>query len=178
MGWWVLYSALCAALAVICRGRDRLALCFILCGLLVAQLPGLAGLGPNVSFISFAVIWVIVSGAIVRHAANKRHLVTSSGLTLVSAMCYGVGRAFDLPFSAAWPVWHSILFWADMAGICAILAAGWHGIRGAFIRFREAGLGLLGVRRDFGSVLHRAKAIKGGNGAGAVRGDIGGGAGV
>lgn len=125
IGWWPVYLAISAALAVISEGRQRAALLWIIFGLLAVQVWKVIELGDMI-WVAFAATWVFVAGAIWRHSA------TICALTLLSVMCYAVGRMNGAAFAAGDPVWVSPLFWADMALVAAISTAGGRGVSRIF----------------------------------------------
>lgn len=148
--WWLVYIALCAGLAAISRGGNRVALLLILCGLAIVQVWKFAPI-DGLIWMAFAASWVAIAGAVLRVDAAWRQRATISTLTLISAMCYPIGRFGGFAFAPGDPVYVSPLFWADMALISAILVAGGPGvvriarnIRGAFVDRFGAG------RRDRG----------------------------
>lgn len=114
---WTVWVALTAGLALISEGRHRSALWAIFLGLLVTQVAKTVFDPVNdqdFRWVALAAIWASVSGAI------WRHNVTVSSLTLVSAMCYAIGRFGGYEFAPDSPP----LFWADMAGFAALCVAG------------------------------------------------------
>lgn len=119
--WWVVYVILCGVFAAISSGSDRRALLWLIAGLLIVQVFKVSWIGDLV-WICFAATWVSIAGAIWRHS------VTISSLTLISAMCYPIGRMGGFAFSPGAPIYASPLFWADMALVGAILLAGGPGI--------------------------------------------------
>ena len=149
--WWLVYIALCAVLATISRGGNRVALLLILCGLAGVQVWKFAPI-DDLIWLAFAATWIAIAGAVLRGDAGWRHRVTISGLTLTSAMCYPIGRYGGFAFAPSDPVYVSPLFWADMALISAILVAGGQGIVRVSNRIRGDLMDRLGVgRRDSSS---------------------------
>ena len=151
---WTFWVALTAGLALISEGRHRSALWIILLGLLVTQVAK-AVFHPvtdqDFRWVALAAIWVAVSGAI------WRHHVTISILTLVSAMCYAIGRFGGYDFAPGSPA----LFWADMAGLAALCVGGGRGVAMVGKRLGVWAVDRLGYRR--GAVANhmvRAKAPK------------------
>jgi hypothetical protein len=151
---WTFWVALTAGLALISEGRHRSALWIILAGLLVTQVAK-AVFDPigdqDFRWVALATIWTAVSGAI------WRHNVTISLLTLVSAMCYAIGRFGGYDFGPGSP----LLFWADMAGLSALVVGGGRGVAMVGKRFRDRALGWIDYRRGRAfDILGRSKAPK------------------
>lgn len=151
---WTFWVALTAGLALLSEGRHRSALWIILCGLLVTQLAK-AVFDPvgdqDFRWVALATIWTAVSGAI------WRHNVTISLLTLVSAMCYAIGRFGGYDFGPG----SAPLFWADMAGLAALIVSGGRGVAMVGKRLGNRVVGRLADRRRAAaSLLVRAKAPK------------------
>lgn len=166
MGWWVLYSALCAALASFSERAERHALLVILAGLLVVQAPKLAGIEQSL-WLFFAVTWTVCAATIPQVGAKLRHTVTISTLTLCSATCYFIGRVFGFEFAPAWPLWHSVLFWADMFLLGAILISGGPVIARVGQYLGGLGVGRMGRGGHCDLVLYEASCVV----SGGVRGD-------
>lgn len=102
---------------------------YILGGLLLVQVfkaPGLEAIRAGLFFC----VWAAVAGSILRIDAKQRQVVTISGLTLLSAMCYGAGAALGQPSYVEASRFASHLFWADVALIAAIGAGVWRELVG------------------------------------------------
>lgn len=151
--WWAVYIALCGVLIALSRGGYRAALLLILCGLLAVQTWKVAPVGDLI-WLCFAASWIAVAIAISAVSdANRRHVVTISALTLISATCYPVGRFGGFAFAPGSPVYVSPLFWADMALVSAIILAGGPGIARFIGHIRDTFVGWLagrGGRRPVG----------------------------
>lgn len=128
--WWLVWTSLSGSLALISEGRRRTALLYIFACLLFVQVWKFLPVGDLI-WLCFAASWVAASGAIARHH------VTTATLTLVSAMCYPIGRFGGFDFAPGQPMWASALFWADMALLVAICVAGGRGVAMVGKRFRD-----------------------------------------
>lgn len=151
---WTFWVVLTAGLALISEGRHRSALWIIFLGLIVTQLAK-AVFDPigdqDFRWVALAIIWTAVSGAL------WRHNVTISLLTLVSAMCYAIGRFGGYDFGPG----SAPLFWADMAGLAALIVGGGRGVAMVGKRIGDRAVDWLADRRRaVSNHMVRAKAPK------------------
>lgn len=148
--WWAVWLTLSLLFAILSEGKNRQALWVISGALVILQFPKMF-VAPNLLWLVFAAAWVFASAAIWRQAG------TIAALTLLSAMCYPLGRFGGFEFAPGDPMWVSPLFWADMALLAAILALGGRGCVYSTLRFGNwfVDWSTGGRWSDVGRVAHR-----------------------
>lgn len=135
--WWLLYLSACAVMLPCAEDRRaRFCIAAFAVGLLAMQAWKVLDMG-HWQWLASAAVWAAVT------VACWRHSVTFATMTLVSAMCYAIGRVGAFDFA---PYMLPIVL-ADVFGVAALLYAGGPGVTRMVGRIRRGGVVDRGVSR-------------------------------